>query len=149
MTQSMGEYGFIIVKALIIDLQPDAKVLAAMNEINTQKRQRAAMQEKAEADKILKVKAAEADMESTHLAGKGVAKMRLAITNGFKDSIEEMKESCGLGSKEVVHMMLVTQYLDTLKEFADSGRSSLVLPHGPSAISEIEAQVRNGFSANK
>jgi len=85
-------------------------------------------------------------MESTHLAGKGVAQMRLAITNGFKDSVTEMQESCGLGAKEVVHMMLVTQYLDTLKEFADAGKSSLVLSHGPSAIAEIEAQVKNGFA---
>ena len=40
-----------------------------MNEINTQRRQRVAAQEKAEADKILKVKAAEADMEAKHLSG--------------------------------------------------------------------------------
>merc|ERR1712178_242126 len=102
---AMAPFGHNIVKVLITDLQPDAKVMAAMNEINTQKRQRAAMQEKAEADKILKVKAAEAEMEATHLSGKGVAKMRLAITNGFKESISDMQESCGLHPKDVVHMM--------------------------------------------
>ena len=33
-----------------------------------------------------------------------------------------MKESCGLEPREVVHMMLVTQYLDVLKDFAQSGK---------------------------
>ena len=48
----------------------------------------------------------------------GTAKMRQAITDGFRGSIESMKESCGLEPHDVVHMMLVTQYLDVLKEFA-------------------------------
>jgi len=48
----------------------------------------------------------------------GTAKMRHAITDGFRGSIESMKESCGLEPHDVVHMMLVTQYLDVLKEFA-------------------------------
>merc|ERR1712230_75522 len=105
-------------KVLIVDLQPDANVMRAMNEIETQKRQRAAAQEKAEAEKILRVKEAEADMESKHLSGVGVAKMRMAITNGCKESIETMTEMTELKPHDVVHMMLVTQYLDTLKDFA-------------------------------
>jgi len=128
--EAMGVYGLIIKKVLITDLQPDSKVILAMNEINTQKRQRAALQEKAEADKILKVKEAEADMESKHLAGVGVAKMRMAITNGCKESIESMTTSVGLAPQDVVHMMLVTQYLDTLKDFAATGRSAVMVPNG-------------------
>lgn len=38
-------------------------------------------------------------------------------------------------------MMMVTQYLDVLKEFAVSGKATMVVPHGPSAVSDIEAQV--------
>merc|ERR1711865_418584 len=76
----MMAYGLTIRSVLITDLSPDAKVLAAMNDINTQKRMRAAMQERAEADKILKVADAEADAEAKFLAGKGMAEMRMAIT---------------------------------------------------------------------
>jgi len=46
-----------------------------------------------------------------------------------------------VGAGEVVHMMLVTQYLDVLKEFAQSGKATMVIPHGPSAIGDIESQV--------
>ncbi len=38
-------------------------------------------------------------------------------------------------------MMLVTQYLDVLKEFAASGKATMVVPHGPSAVQDIEMQV--------
>ena len=49
--------------ALVTDLQPDKHVLNAMNQIESQRRMRMAAQEKAEGEKILIVKAAEADAE--------------------------------------------------------------------------------------
>ena len=91
------------------------------------------------------VRAAEADAEAKHLSGKGTAAMRQAITEGFRGSIESMKQSCGLEPKEVIHMMMVTQYLDVLKEFAVSGKATMVVPHGMGAVSDMEAQVRQGF----
>jgi len=149
MQTAMGPYGFTIAKVLITELKPDARVQAAMNEINTQKRQRAAAQEKAEADKLIKVKAAEADKEAKRLTGVGIARMRTAITNGFQTSIKDMKDACGLEASDVVHMMLVTQYMDTLKDFATSGKSSIVMSHTPDAMGEIEAQLRSGFADAK
>jgi len=145
LSTAMHAYGYKIIKVLITDLTPDARVQAAMNDINTQKRQRAAATERAEAEKMLKVKAAEADMESKHLSGVGIAKMRKAITAGFQDSIASMKDSCGLEASDVVHMMLVTQYMDTLKDYATNGKSSIVMAHNPAAMSDIEGQIRQGF----
>ena len=75
--------------------------------------------------------------------------MRKAITGGFQESIEVMKDSCGLDAADVVHMMLVTQYMDTLKDFATTGKSSIVLSHNPAAMADIEAQVKNGFANAK
>lgn len=144
-SQSMEEYGVKIVKALMTDMQPDSSVMAAMNRINAARRDREAATEKAEADKILAVKAAEAEAEAKHLSGMGTAKMRHAITDGFRNSIDSMKDSCGMDPAQVVHMMLVTQYLDTLKQFAESGNATMVVPHGPSSVADIESQVRNGF----
>lgn len=145
LSTAMHAYGYKILKVLVTDLQPDARVQSAMNDINTQKRQRAAAQERAEAEKMLKVKAAEADMEAKHLSGVGIAKMRKAITSGFQDSISAMKDSCGLEASDVVHMMLVTQYMDTLKDYATTGKSSIVMAHNPAAMSDIETQIRQGF----
>ena len=69
----MGDFGYGIVKALVTDIEPDARVKIAMNEINAAQRMRQAASEKGEADKILRVKAAEADAESKALAGRGLS----------------------------------------------------------------------------
>merc|ERR1711939_116134 len=143
-SESMKEFGVMVIKALMTDMQPDASVMASMNRINAAKRDREASVEKAEADKILAVKAAEAEAEAKHLSGMGTAKMRHAITDGFRGSIESMKSSCGLKPHDVVHMMLVTQYLDTLKDFAATGRSSVMVPSSGRSNS-TEDQVRQGI----
>lgn len=144
-SSAFAPYGMIIVRSLVTDIAPDRRVLDAMNAINASKREREAAIQKAEADKILLVKRAEAEAESKYLMGVGTAKMRVAITDGFKGSIDSMKESCGMEPAEVVHMMLVTQYMDVLKEFAASGSSSIVVQGGPAGLASIEDQVRSGF----
>eukprot|EP01046_Picozoa_sp_COSAG06_P062682 COSAG06_NODE_14239_length_1175_cov_36.670074_1_plen_102_part_10 len=81
-----------IVNALVTDLQPDSQVLSAMNAIESQRRMRMAAQEKAEADKILVVKAAEAESEAKYLSGTGVARQRKAIVDGLKESVLEFND---------------------------------------------------------
>jgi len=144
-SSSFSDFGVIIVRVLVTDVAADPNVMRAMNEINAAKRQREAAMDRAEADKILMVKHAEAEAESKYLQGVGTAKMRQAVAEGFKGSVENMKESTGMSPQEVVHMMLVTQYLDVLKDFAQSGKSAIVVPSGPGGVGDIEAQVRNGF----
>jgi regulator of protease activity HflC (stomatin/prohibitin superfamily) len=60
----MTSYGYQIIQVLITDLDPDQRVKNAMNEINSSKRLKYAIAERAEGDKILQIKAAEADAES-------------------------------------------------------------------------------------
>merc|ERR1740121_3479016 len=141
---AMGKFGYDVVKVLITDLLPERSVLNAMNEINASKRQRQAAYEKGEADKVLKIKASEADAEGKRLSGVGMAQMRSAMAQGFKDSMVFMQES-GMSSNEAMHMMVMTQYLDTLKEFAN-GKSSIMVPHGPSAVTDMQKQIEAGFS---
>ena len=85
---SMAEFGYSIVKSLITDLVPDDKVKAAMNDINAAQREREATVSRAETEKLLLVKKAEADAESKRLQGEGIANQRKAIIEGLRDSIE-------------------------------------------------------------
>jgi len=140
---AMSKYGYEIINVLITDLQPEASVLRAMNEINAARRNREAAFEKGEADKMLKIKASEADAESKRLAGVGMAQMRAAMAQGFQDSMKFMKEA-GMSESDAMHMMIMTQYLDTLKEFSAS-HGTIVVPHGPSSVKDIESQIREGF----
>jgi len=56
--KEMSAYGFVIHKALVTELVPNAEVVQSMNEINKQKRLRDAAIMAAEAEKVKVVKAA-------------------------------------------------------------------------------------------
>ncbi len=87
----MDTFGYNILRALVTDIVPDAKVKAAMNDINAAQREQIAAQARGEADKILKVKQAEAEAESKALQGDGVARQRQAIIKGLQASVEQFK----------------------------------------------------------
>jgi len=142
---AMKEYGYTITNVLVTDLSPDRALLQAMNAQLAARRQREAAIEQGEAQKVLQVKAAEADADAKYLSGQGMARMRTAIADGFKDSMKSMSEG-GLTPQEAMHMMITTQYLDTLKDFANNpNHSAIMVPHGPGAVKDIESQVRDGF----
>jgi regulator of protease activity HflC (stomatin/prohibitin superfamily) len=87
LTTEMEAYGLEIRKALVTQINPDASVVASMNEINKQKRLRDAALMAAEAEKIKAVKAAEAAADAAQLQGEGIARQRRAIIDGLRDSI--------------------------------------------------------------
>jgi regulator of protease activity HflC (stomatin/prohibitin superfamily) len=137
---SMHEYGYTIVKVLISDIVPDPKVKAAMNDINAAAREREATVSRAETNKLLAVKQAEA--ESKRLQGEGIANQRKAIIAGLKDSIEDFSKAvAGATPQDVMQLVLVTQYFDTLKDIAANDRTNTVLvPHSPSTINDLFSQ---------
>jgi len=129
LSQEMKQYGFNIMKTLVTDIQPDQKVKDAMNAINTSRRLREAAVEKAEAEKIALVKAAEAEAESKHLQGVGVAKQREAIIEGYRKSIVDFSGSLKVNSEEAMIMTLTTQYFDMLRDVGTArGASTVFLP---------------------
>lgn len=143
----MDDFGYGILKALVTDIDPDARVKASMNEINAAQRLRVAATEKGEADKILKVKSAEADAESKALQGKGIADERRAIVEGLRGSIEQFEQSVpGATAQDAMNLILLTQYFDTLKEIGASSRSNIILtPHSPGAVHDLADQIRTAM----
>ncbi|KAL4566541.1 hypothetical protein LXL04_030657 [Taraxacum kok-saghyz] len=145
--KAMSAYGFEIVQTLIVDIEPDEHVKRAMNEINAAARLRMAATEKAEAEKILQIKRAEGEAESKYLSGLGIARQRQAIVDGLRDSVLGFSVNVpGTTAKDVMDMVLVTQYFDTMKEIGASSKSSAVfIPHGPGAVRDVASQIRDGL----
>ncbi|KAJ6290257.1 hypothetical protein OIU78_026054 [Salix suchowensis] len=130
--KAMSAYGYEIVQTLIVDIEPDEHVKRAMNEINAAARMRLAANEKAEAEKIIQIKRAEGEAEAKYLSGISVL--------GFSDNVP------GTSAKDVLDMVLITQYFDTLKEIGATSKSSAVfIPHGPGAVKDIATQIRDGL----
>ncbi len=147
----MSDFGYGIVKALVTDIDPDAKVKEAMNEINAAQRMRVAATEKGEAEKILKVKAAQAEAEAKALSGKGIADQRRAIIEGLRESVDEFQKSIpGASPQDVMNVVLMTQYFDTLKELGATSRTNtILLPHSPSTVSDLASQIRDGMMVGR
>jgi regulator of protease activity HflC (stomatin/prohibitin superfamily) len=143
----MKAYGFEIPNALVTDVDPDEKVKQAMNEIQAQQRLQVAANAKGEANKILVVKNAEAEAESKRLQGEGIAKQRRAIVDGLRDSIDAFKEKIeGVSAADVLNLVLMTQYFDTLKDIGVSADSKVILvPHSPGGLADIGAELRNSI----
>ncbi len=146
---SMKEYGYSIVKVLISDIVPDQKVKAAMNDINAAQREREATVSRAETNKMLLVKQAEAEAESKRLQGEGIANQRKAIITGLKDSVEDFAKTVpGSTPQDVMQLVLMTQYFDTLKDIAANDHTNAILiPHTPNTLTDLFSQIRNAIIA--
>lgn len=139
----MAGFGYEIVNVLVTDIVPDGKVKAAMNDINAAQREQVAANARGEAEKILVVKKAEAEAESKALQGQGVANQRRAIIEGLSTSIEDFQKAHGTASAdEVMQLVLVTQYFDTLKSIGETGKTNTIfVNHTPGAVQTISDQI--------
>jgi len=135
----MRTYGYEIMNTLVTDMSPDSRVKASMNEINASKRLKEAASHKAEADKVQQVKAAEADAEAKYLSGLGVARQRKAIVQGLQASVNEFSgDVSGVTPKDVMDILMLTQYFDTLSAV---GCQNMILEHEPASVVNISNQI--------
>ncbi len=149
LTQDMAGFGYEIGKVLVTEIEPDAKVKAAMNEINAAQREAQAANARGEADKTLRVKAAEAQMEADRLKGEGIAKQRLAIINGAKQSVEELKSAYpGVHEETLMNMLMMTQYFETLSQLGGkAGDKVIFIPATPDGVGAFRQQIMEGLAA--
>lgn len=141
---TMIDFGYEIIKTLVTDIQPDEHVKHAMNEINTAQRLRMAATQKAEAEKIMRVKQAEAESESNILHGVGIAGQRKAIIDGLGRSVEELQKNAPeLKSEKIMQMIMLIQYFDMMRDIGGNSKSNAVfLSHLPGNISELTKQLQ-------
>jgi regulator of protease activity HflC (stomatin/prohibitin superfamily) len=139
----MAGFGYEIVNVLVTDIVPDSKVKSAMNDINAAQREQVAATARGEAEKILVVKKAEAEAASKALQGEGIANQRKAIIQGLQGSIEQFQKVVGgTSTSEVMQLVLVTQYFDTIKSIGELDKTNtLFLSHSPGAVKEVADQV--------
>ncbi|MES2504844.1 MAG: SPFH domain-containing protein [Myxococcota bacterium] len=152
LTESMTEFGYGIQTTLVTEIDPDQKVKSAMNDINAAQRERIAANERGEAERILVVKRAEGDAQSKALQGQGIANQRKAIIEGLQQSVDIFQKAIpGTTADDVMKLVLMIQYLDTLKDIGSSGKSSTVfLPHSPGGLTDLMQQISTAvMSANK
>jgi regulator of protease activity HflC (stomatin/prohibitin superfamily) len=141
-------YGLDIMSVLVKEITPDSRVMNAMNEINAAKRNKEAAYQRAEGEKVIKVKRAEAEAESMYLSGEGVAKQRKAIMDGLKESIVEFSAHVhGTSAKDVMDLLVLNQYFDALEAIGHNSNVKVVLlpsDQNPTRSGIMEANASNG-----
>lgn len=156
---TMEKYGFEIVATPVVDIDPDREVKYALNEKTKQLNLRLAMQEKAQADKMVAILKAEglaettriqaaADADSKHKAGEGLSRQRQAIIDGLAESVKLFQEGVAdVSSKDVMDLIMITQYFDMMHSIgtAEKGSNTIFIPHSPSNVGDIAQQLRQGF----
>ena len=149
LSETMKQFGFDFIKALVTDIDPDAKVKQSMNEINAAKRMKDAAREEAEAAKIRVIAAAEADMESKRLAGEGIALQRIAIANGLKESVAEVKLAMEdhVTSQDVMNMLFMTQHYETVAKLSENNTSTIFMPYSPDNVGDLQMQIQSSLLA--
>jgi regulator of protease activity HflC (stomatin/prohibitin superfamily) len=141
LAEIMQDFGFTILQALVNDIQPDAEVKKAMNKVNASARLRDAARNEAEAQKIRVIAEAEAEARAKELQGVGIARQRLAIARGLKESVEACSEA-GISPEEATRMVLLTQHYDTVQAVgARSKATIMMLPYAPNAMSTVADQI--------
>jgi len=151
--QHMESYGYEIITVLITDIEPAPSVTEAMNRIQTNSRLKAATVDKSEAHKIAVIKAAEADAEAKRLSGVGMAEQRKAAIMGLQTSVSDFQANVpGMTAKDVMSLLLMNQYFDTLKDVAKASQATTLFVSHTGGLKDISAQMDEGIitsSANK
>jgi regulator of protease activity HflC (stomatin/prohibitin superfamily) len=148
--ESMLDYGYDIVKALVTDIDPDTQVKEAMNRINAAEREKLAAQFEGDAQRILIVERAKAEAESKRLQGQGIADQRREIAKGLEESVDVLNKA-GINSQEASALIVITQHYDTLQSIGSDTNSNLILlPNNPNAASSmLNDMVTSLVAANK
>lgn len=145
--EAMNEYGYVIIKALVTDIDPDEEVKMAMNRINAAERDKVAAQYQGDAQRILIVEKAKAEAESKKLQGMGIAEQRREIAKGLEESVNVLNK-VGINSQEASALIVVTQHYDTLQSIGSQNNSNLILlPNTPSAAGDMLQNMVSSFAA--
>ncbi|MFZ6022593.1 MAG: SPFH domain-containing protein [Patescibacteria group bacterium] len=143
-------WGIVIHGYQIMDIVFPTIITDAMSKVVASQRLREAAMNEAEATKVRVVKEAEAEKDSRVLLGEGVAGERQAIIDGLKRSIDDMKGIPGLNTHEVMNLIVMSQYFDTVKAIGMSPNSKVMfIDPAPEGANNMLQQLSAALEANK
>ncbi|MFA5163055.1 MAG: SPFH domain-containing protein [Patescibacteria group bacterium] len=148
--KQFSEWGMLINSFQITGVSFPPTITQAMSEVVASEQLKKAAENKGEATKIQAVKEAEAERERKRLQGEGIAMEREAIARGLKESIEIVKGSTNQSSSEILALLTLTQYLDTLKTIGLNDNSKVIfMDTSVNKTSDLLQQLTGALEINK
>ncbi len=124
--KQFAEWGMIVYSFQITSVSFPETITQAMSEVVASEQLKKAAENKGEASKIQAVKEAEGERERKRLQGEGIAMEREAIAKGLKESVEIVRGTTNQSSAEILSLLTLTQYLDTLKTIGLNDNSKVI-----------------------
>lgn len=124
--KQFADWGMVIFSFQIMEVSFPASITLAMSEVVASQQLMKAASNKGDAIKIQAIKEAEAEKERKRLQGEGIALEREAIAKGLKESIEIVKNATGQNSREIMALLTLNQYLDTMKNLGDDAKAKVI-----------------------
>ena len=128
--------GYTIIKALVNNIEPDAVVKQAMNNINASQRNMAAAKNNAEANFITAIREAEADKAKKKLIGEGIADQRKAILEGYRAGMGEMSKELDVTPREILDFVMNVQKLEMLQSVSNSENAKVIFVNDDVGVSK-------------
>jgi len=127
----MTQYGYDILQTLVTDVEPSGPVKQSFDLNNLNKYLK-------EADKFRQmIKTSEKNTQSDaqkrrdEILGQGISLQRQEIVNGLKTSVDAFTdEVSGVSPRDVLELVLITQYFDMLKDIGEQPNSKMIFTPG-------------------
>lgn len=146
----MRNWGIKIVSFQLMDIVFPTEITDAMSKVVASQRLREAALNEAEGAKVKVVKQAEAEKQSRVLLGEGVAGERQAIIDGLKKSINDMQTIKGISTEEVMNLVALSQYFDTIKSIGDSENTKVMFINpSPKGVNDLVQQLTSAIEGTK
>lgn len=144
------EWGMGIKSFQITEVTFPIAISDAMSQVVASEQLRKAAENKGEAVKIQAIKEAEAEKERKRLQGEGIALEREAIANGLKESFDIIGKATGKSTMDVMALLTLTQYLDTIKSVGMSENAKTIfMDSGVGKTNDILKQLVSALEAGK
>jgi regulator of protease activity HflC (stomatin/prohibitin superfamily) len=124
LAQQLPRYGYEVVDLLLQDFVPSYEVKAAITNTVTERYKRQANAHLAEMNRSVQIRHSEAEAECARLSGVGAAEMQKAQTAGLDVLLQKFYG--GDQTSEMMAMILMQQYMDTLVEVEDAKGGNVV-----------------------
>jgi regulator of protease activity HflC (stomatin/prohibitin superfamily) len=148
--EKMSVWGIKISSFQVMDIVFPSEITDAMSKVVASQRLKEAAMNEAESAKIRVVKQAEAEKESRILMGEGVAGERRAIIDGLKESIDDMRQIPDIDTKEVMNLVVISQYFDTVRAVGESENSKIIFMNpAPQGANELVQGLTSALEASK
>lgn len=142
LNRKLSAHGYVVRSVMVTDINPDHNVVKSMNDVVAAQKDRQAQIARAEAEKNAAILRAEGEARTRELEGAGIAAQRRRIVEGLQESVSNFKQALpNADPNTLLSTVLMTQYLDVLKEAASHGKNTFILPSSPAHIQAVEGQI--------